>query len=284
MTNYYLTENTITNFHKYLINEEKSTATVEKYLRDACAFFDFAKNSKITKELTIAFKNMLSDKYAPRTVNAMLASLNSLLCFLGLNECKVKNLRTQRRTYRSESRELTNKDYNRLLKAAEKDRKLTLILQTFATTGIRVSELKHFTLENVRSGKITIKCKGKIREILLTERLQKDLLTYASKMKISTGAIFLGTNGKPMHRGSIWASMKKLCKTANVEESKVFPHNLRKLFARNFYGIEKDIAALADILGHSNIETTRIYIMTTGKEHREKLEAVELRIRKKKNP
>lgn len=284
MANTIITSEKLINFHAHLLKEEKSASTAEKYLRDARAFLDFVQDMPITKEITIAFKNMLIENYAPRTVNAILASLNSLLEFLHLPECRVKNLRTQRQTYRSENCELTNAEYSRLLHAAKRERKLWLILRTFGSTGIRVSELKHFTVESVRTGTIRSRCKGKIREILLTPRLQNELLAYAEKRKIYFGAIFLSANGKPMHRGSIWAQMKRLCRAAGVEKSKVFPHNLRKLFARNFYEIEKDIAALADILGHSSIETTRIYIMTTGREHREKLAVVERMICQKKTP
>lgn len=158
------------------------------------------------------------------------------------------------------------------------------MLRTFGTTGIRVSELRHFTVENVRTGTVRIRCKGKFREILLTPCLQRELLLYARKQQIFSGSIFLGANGKPLHRGSIWARMKQACSAAGVDKAKVFPHNLRKLFARNFYKIEKDIAALADILGHSSIDTTRIYIMTTGQEHRKLLEPLERNLWKKKSP
>ncbi len=284
MKNTTAAQETLTAFRTYLLGEEKSTATAEKYLRVACVFLDFVKNDGITRETAIAFKTMLTARYAPHTVNAMLAALNCLLQFLHCSDCKVKNLRTQRQTYRPEEKEVTNAEYHRLVKAAGKDSKLALLLQTFSTTGIRVSELQYFSVERVRTGKIVIRCKGKIREILLTPRLQKELLRYAGKQRITSGSIFLGANGRPMHRGSIWAQFKKLCREANVEASKVFPHNLRKLFARNFYAIEKDISALADILGHSNIETTRIYIMTTIREHQEKLKIVERKILQMKNP
>ena len=275
MADILVTPEKLIQFYAHLLNEEKSAATAEKYLRDARAFLAFLRDDSVTREAVIAFKNRLAEQYAPRTVNAMLASLNCLLEFLHLPEYRVKNLRTQRQTYRAESRELTNAEYTRLLHAAKKNPKLRLILRTFGATGIRVSELQHFTVESVRRGTVRIQCKGKIREILLTRRLQDELLAYAKKKQIHSGAIFLSANGKPMHRGSIWGQMKRLCRAAGVEQSKVFPHNVRKLFARNFYGVEKDIAALADILGHSSIETTRIYIMTTGREHREKLAAVE---------
>lgn len=277
MPNIHLTAEHLKSYASHLTRNEKAPGTVEKYLRDAGAFFQYARNKTITKELTVAYKEkLLKENYAVRTVNTMLASLNSLLEYLGLDDCKVKNIRTQRRTYCSEEKELTKAEYMRLLESAKANEKLYLILQTICGTGIRVSELQYFTVEAVLQGNISVRCKGKIRTILLPAKLKKSLLAYAKQRNITSGAIFLGSNGKPMHRGSVWAQMKRLCKSANVNPAKVFPHNLRKLFARTFYAIEKDIAKLADILGHSSIETTRIYIMTTGTEHRRQLEQLGL--------
>ena len=221
-------------------------------------------------------KQLLQDGYAVRSINSMLASVNSLLVFLGWHECKVKNIRTQRQTYCAEERELTKAEYLRLLAASKKNKQLNLVLQTICGTGIRVSELQFFTVEAVRCGEITVSCKSKTRTILVPGKLKNILLNYAKRCDITSGAIFVGKNGKPLDRSSIWRQMKQLCKAAGVQESKVFPHNLRKLFARTFYGIEKDIAKLADILGHSSINTTRIYIMTTGQEHRRKIERLGL--------
>ena len=206
----------------------------------------------------------------------MLASLNSLFNFLGWQDCKVRNIRQQRQTYCAEDKELTKDEYMRLLKAAENQPQLCLIMKTICGTGIRVSELQYFTVEAVRRGEVTIRCKGKTRTVLLPNQLKKLLLQWARENKISEGAIFITRNGKPVNRSNIWAQMKKLCEKAGVKHTKVFPHNLRKLFARTFYGIEKDIAKLADILGHSSIDTTRIYIMTTGTEHRRKIERLGL--------
>lgn len=225
----------------------------------------------------MAYKNGLIEKgYAVRSINSMLASLNSLLFFLGWQDCKVKNLKAQRQTHCAEEKELTKAEYLRLLTAAEHRPQLRLILETICGTGIRVSELRFFTVEAVKRGEIAVRCKSKTRTILLPSKLRKLLLDYAKKSGIPSGAIFITRSGKPLNRSNIWAQMKSLCKAANVKASKVFPHNLRKLFARTFYGIEKDIAKLADILGHSSIDTTRIYIMTTGTEHRKKIERLGL--------
>ena len=264
-------------FREHLLREEKSAATVEKYLRDVRAFLVFSGQAAITKDLVMAYKQALLEKnYAVRSINSMLASLNSLLDFLGWGDCKVKSLKIQRQTYCAEEKELTKAEYLRLLEASKNQPQLNLIMQTICGTGIRVSELKYFTVETVRRGEIVVSCKSKTRTILLPGKLKKLLLEYAKKNKIQSGTVFVTRSGKPVNRSNIWAQMKRLCEIAGVKPSKVFPHNLRKLFARTFYGIEKDIAKLADILGHSSINTTRIYIMTTGTEHRRKIERLGL--------
>ena len=272
-----ITQNQIQSFNQYLIREEKSTATVEKYLRDARAFVVYIGDEVVTKEVVMAYKKYLQMKeYAVRSINSMLASLNSLLDFLGWSDCKVKAIKQQKQTYCAEEKELSKAEYMRLLEAAKKKPQLQLVMQTICGTGIRVSELKFFTVEDVKQGEVIVNCKGKTRTILIPGKLKKLLLDYAKKEKIRSGVIFITRNGKPLNRSCIWAQMKELCKDAGVNPSKVFPHNLRKLFARTFYGIEKDIAKLADILGHSSIDTTRIYIMTTGTEHRRKIERLGL--------
>ena len=272
-----LTVNNIKEFANYLCREEKSMATREKYLRDARSFCLYAKDHDITKELVIAWKQeLITREYAVRSVNSMLASINSLLDFLALPNCKVKNIRTQRQTYCAEDKELTKTEYLRLLSASKKNQQLNLVIQTICGTGIRVSELRYFTVEAVRRGEVVINCKGKTRTILVPGKLKNILLNYAKRCGITVGAIFVTRTGNPLNRSNIWSAMKKLCESAGVKASKVFPHNLRKLFARTFYGIEKDIAKLADILGHSSINTTRIYIMTTGIEHRRKIERLGL--------
>ena len=272
-----LSEESILAFRDNLILEEKSIYTTEKYLRDVCAFFRFAGAKPVTKELVMDYKKALvGSGYAACSVNSMLASVNSLLSFLGWGDCKVKNLRVQRQTYCAEEKELSKAEYLRLLEASGKNTQLSIVLQTICGTGIRVSELRYFTVEAVQHGRITVSCKSKTRTILVPGKLKNLLLNYARQHRITAGPILLGRNGKPLDRSSIWRQMKQLCKSADVAPSKVFPHNLRKLFARTFYGIEKDIAKLADILGHSSINTTRIYIMTTGAEHRRKIERLGL--------
>lgn len=264
-------------FREYLIREEKSTATIEKYLRDAHAFLQYAEDQTITKELMVLYKRELQLKgYAVRSINSMLASLNSLMDFLDWTDCKVKNLRCQRQTYCAEDKELSKVEYMRLLEAAKGREQLNLVLQTICGTGIRVSELRYFTVEAVSRGEIVVQCKSKTRTILVPGKLKKLLLRYAKDHKIHYGTIFVTRKGNPLERSIVWAQMKQLCQAAGVNPSEVFPHNLRKLFVRTFYGIEKDIAKLADILGHSSINTTRIYIMTIGTEHRRKIERLGL--------
>lgn len=272
-----LTTNNIKEFAIFLRREEKSAATQEKYLRDVRSFYVYSDGNEITKELILGWKQkLIKSGYAVRSINSMLASVNSLLDFLGLSNCKAKSIRIQQQTYSTEDKELTKAEYLRLLATSRKNEKLNLVIQTICGTGIRVSELRYFTVESVCRGEIVIDCKGKTRMILIPGKLKNILLNYAKRHGITAGAIFVTRTGKPLNRSNIWAAMKKLCESAGVKASKVFPHNLRKLFARTFYGIEKDIAKLADILGHSSINTTRIYIMTTSTEHRRKIERLGL--------
>lgn len=267
----------VKDFANYLILEEKSASTQEKYLRDVQSFCVYADDKEITKELVVSWKKQLVESsYAVRSINSMLASVNSLLEFLGLSNCRVKNIRMQQQTYCAEDKELTKNEYLQLLEASKGQEQLNLVIQTICGTGIRVSELKYFTVEAVCRGEITVQCKSKTRTILVPGKLKKLLLSYAKKCGIQCGPVFVTRNGKAMDRSNIWAQMKRLCAAAGVNPSKVFPHNLRKLFARTFYGIEKDIAKLADILGHSSINTTRIYIISTGTEHRRKIERLGL--------
>jgi len=267
----------LTEFERYLQAEEKSNATLEKYLRDVRAFWVFSGDSEITKERVVSWKKHLIEQgYAVGSINSMLASVNCLLAFLGIGEYKVKNIHMQRQTYCPEETELTKAEYMRLLEASKAKETLYLLLQTICSTGIRVSELQYFTVEALQHGQVTINCKGKTRVILIPSQLRKHLLIFSKRKNIHTGAVFTGRNGKPLDRSCIWRQMKQLCAAAGVAATKVFPHNLRKLFARTFYRIEKDIAKLADILGHSSINTTRIYIMTTGTEHRRKIERLGL--------
>lgn len=265
-------------FEKHLIAEEKSRATVEKYLRDVRRFIAFAAGRLPDKPLTMAYKEALRGDYAVASANSMLASLNSFLKFVGLSDCCVRQFKVQRQAYCSAEKELTREEYRRLVNAAKAkgSERLSLLLETICSTGIRVSELQYITLEAVRRGEAVVNCKGKTRTVFIPARLQKKLATYAKKKDIAAGAVFITRTGKPINRCNIWREMKGLCKRAGVAPGKVFPHNLRHLFARTFYGMERDIVKLADILGHSSINTTRIYIVTTGEEHRRKIDAMQL--------
>lgn len=273
-----LTAKILVRFKKYLLLEERSAATVEKYLRDVRAFIAFANGAEITKELVIGYKKHLQENYAVRSVNSMLASINSLFAFLGWLELRVKSIKLQQQIYCPEEKELTKAEYVRLCKVAERkhNERLSLILQTICGTGIRVSELQFITVEAVRCGEAMVSCKAKTRSVFIVKELQRKLLRYAAEQTIKTGMIFVTKTGKPVSRTNIWREMKALCEEANVNPRKVFPHNLRHLFARVFYSIEKDIAKLADILGHSNIDTTRIYIISSGTEHRRRMENMHL--------
>ena len=268
----------LNDFQNYLVSQEKSKATTEKYLRDAKAFMDFAGNGEITKETVIAYKEHLRENYAVRSVNSMLASINNLFAFLNWFDLRVKSLKLQQQVFCSEEKELTRAEYKRLCQVArqKKNERLNLIIQTICATGIRVSELQYITVEAVKCGEAIVNCKAKTRSVFIVKELKQKLLRYAAEQGIKSGMIFVTRTGKPIDRTNIWREMKALCKDANVNSQKVFPHNLRHLFARVFYNIEKDIAKLADILGHSSINTTRIYIISTGTEHRRRMENMRL--------
>ena len=273
-----INQSTVRKFEAYLVLQEKSRATVEKYVRDASAFAEYTGDAEITKKTVIAYKEHLMKNHAVRSVNSYLASLNSLFAFLNRADLKVKSIKLQRQIFCPEDRELTREEYRRLCKAAadSQNERLHLMLQTICGTGIRVSELQFVTVEAARQGKAVVSLKGKTRSVFIVNELKKKLLSYAGKQNIKTGMIFVTRTGKPLNRTNIWREMKALCAAAGVNPQKVFPHNLRHLFARVFYGIEKDIAKLADILGHSSINTTRIYIVSTGVEHRRKMENMRL--------
>lgn len=268
----------IEEFKKHLILEERSTSTVEKYIRDVKSFADFVNGDEITKETVINYKKYLQENYAVRSVNSMLASINSMFAFLDWHELKVKSIKLQQQIYCPEEKELTKAEYARLCRAAEKkhNERLNLILQTICGTGIRVSELQYITVEAAKQGEAVVNCKSKTRSVFIVKELKQKLLRYAAEQNIKNGIIFVTKTGKAISRTNIWREMKALCAEANVNPQKVFPHNLRHLFARVFYGIEKDIAKLADILGHSSINTTRIYIISTGTEHRMRMENMRL--------
>lgn len=274
-----MTKALLEQFREHLILEERSEATIEKYCRDTQAFMAYVNGAEITKELAIAYKNKLKDGgYKVRSINSMLASINSLFTFLGWHDLKVKSIKIQQQIFCPEEKELTKAEYMRLVNTAKAkhNERLCLILQTICGTGIRVSELQFITVEAAKRGEATVSCKGKTRSVFIVRDLQKKLLRYAAEQGIELGCIFITRGGKPVSRTNIWRDMKSLCVEAYVNPNKVFPHNLRHLFARIFYGIEKDIAKLADILGHSSINTTRIYIISTGTEHRQRMENMRL--------
>ena len=274
----FITAKAIAEFKEHLILEERSEITVEKYIRDVKAFSAYTQNAAITKETVIAYKKHLQENYAVRSVNSMLASIKSLFAFLNWHDLKVKALKLQQQVFCPEEKELTKAEYARLCRTAERkhNERLNLILQTICGTGIRVSELQYITVEAVKQGEAVVNCKAKTRSVFIVKELKQKLLRYAAEQGIKNGMIFVTRTGKPISRTNIWREMKALCIEANVNPQKVFPHNLRHLFARVFYGIEKDIAKLADILGHSSINTTRIYIISTGTEHRRRMENMRL--------
>lgn len=260
-------------FEKHLISEERSERTIEKYMRDVRAFWEWLRDEPLDKERVLDYKNKLKERYAITSANSMLAALNAFFRFCGWHGLCVRQFRVQREAYCKKEKELTKEEYKRLLQAASargKER-LNLILQTICGTGIRVSELRYITVEALQKGEATVNCKGKVRRIFLVPALCQKLWRFAREQHIKSGSIFVGKNGKPLNRSGIWRQMKELCHAANVPRAKVFPHNLRHLFARTFYGLEKDIAKLADILGHTSINTTRIYIATTYEEHKRKM-------------
>lgn len=273
-----ITNQTINSFEKYLIENEKADATIQKYMRDLRCFVEYAAKRILDKSTILNYKGMLEQNYAIRSANSMLAALNAFLRFAGWHDLCVKQFKVQKDAFCSEDKELTKAEYTALVKAAElkKNERLSLVVQTICGTGIRVSELDSITVEAVRRGEAVVSCKGKTRKIFIVKALQKKLLRYAMKHGIVSGILFVTKSGKPLNRSNIWRQMKDLCEQAGVSPQKVFPHNLRHLFARTFYGIEKDIAKLADILGHSNINTTRIYIITTSAEHQRRMENMRL--------
>ena len=285
-----ITEETLAAFARQLGEEERSPATLEKYLREVRQFAAFlggrevtrelaaAWREEVTRELAAAWREELSARQSPATVNGKLTALDRLLAFLGWEDCRVKHLRVQRQLFRDSARELSREEYARLVETARRlgRGRLSLLMETICATGIRVSEVRYITAEAVREGRTEIALKGKIRTILLPGKLCRKLEKYARQKKITSGELFLTRSGRPMSRKQIWAEMKGVCRAAGVAPSKVFPHNLRHLFARCFYRVSRDVAKLADVLGHSSIETTRIYLISTGAEHARTLDQLRL--------
>ena len=259
---------------------EKSSATIEKYSRDIKTFLKYAKGKAVDKNLLLDYKEYLFKNYKTTSANSMIGAINSFLKFLDKFSLCIKQFRVQREAYCSEEKELTKSEYFRLVNTAKSknNKQLALIIQTICSTGIRVSELKFITVESVYKGEAIVRLKGKIRKIFILPELKSKLISFIKENKIEKGVVFVSKNKKPISRNAVWRKMKELCNQANVPKSKVFPHNLRHLFARTFYNIDKDIAKLADILGHSNVNTTRIYIMTSGIEHRNQMRTMRLLI------
>ncbi len=274
-----LTSERIARFTEHLQSDEKAQNTIEKYHRDAVRFMQFLNRLPVTKETVIQYKkHLLNKRYSARSINSMLASINALLSFLGWEQCRVRGLKIQRMVYCPEERELTKAEFKRLIQTAQRknNQRLSLLLETIGATGIRISELPFITVEAAKAGVATVSLKGKTRQVFLVKELKRKLLCYAAKQNIQSGMIFVTKSGRAISRTNVWREMKALCGQANVAPQKVFPHNLRHLFARVFYEIQRDIAKLADVLGHSSMETTRIYIVSTGAEHRKCMEQMHL--------
>ena len=273
-----INENALAQFAVRLRSEERSPATVEKYRREAARFAAWLDGREADRERALAYKAELSESRSPAGVNGAVAALNRLFDILELPECRLKGVRVQRKIFRDEEKELTEKEYRRLLAAAgaRKNERLLLVMEAICATGIRVGELRFFTVEAVRLGRAEVTNKGRTRTVFLPGKLQKALLKYAKRRGIVSGPVFVTRSGRPLDRSNIWHEMKALCKDAGVAEGKVFPHNLRHLFARCYYALEKDIVRLADILGHSSVNTTRIYTMESGLTHRRQLERMRL--------
>ena len=265
-------------FRLYLNEKEQSKNTIEKYMRDIRHFVACAGTIEVKKSDVLDYKLGLCEKYSPKSVNSMLSSLNAFFTFMEWHELKVKTLKIQRQLFTDTTKELTKAEYEKLLITAKnnKKEKLYYLIQTIASTGLRVSEIKYVTCEAVKRGRITINCKGKIRQVLLPKKLCKILTVYTKAQDIKKGSVFVSRNGKPLDRSNIWKMLKNLCESAGVSKEKVFPHNFRHLFARTYYSLQKDIVRLADILGHSSVETTRLYTMESGTEHRKQLQKLGL--------
>lgn len=269
-----LTPTQISSFYQYLKEDEREPSTIQKYLQDVRSFAAWLGDQSVTKDTVTRWKEHLQKTgHQPVTVNGKLSALNKFFTFLGWSSCRVRYLKIQHCLFRSTEKELTREEYIKLLETAQSlgKERLSLLMETICATGIRVSEVRYITAEAIQAGRADIALKGKIRTILLPAKLCRKLLKYARKKKIASGEIFLTRSGKGLSRRQIWAEMKALCEKAGVAASKVFPHNLRHLFARSFYRACQDVVKLADVLGHSSIETTRIYLVSTGAEHAQQM-------------
>ena len=273
-----ITNELIHSFENYLIQEEKSKNTIEKYIRDITFFMKWLCGKEVTKILALEYKQELCEKYAPASTNSVISSLNSFFAYMEWHDIRIKSLKIQRKIFSSREKELSKTEYERLLTAAKskKNERLYYLMQTICSTGIRVSELRYITTSAVKTGQAIINCKGKIRVVILPKELCKMLKGYIRENSIENGSIFVSRTGKPLDRSHIWKMLKALCETAGVSKAKVYPHSFRHLFARTYYSLQKDIVRLADILGHSSVNTTRIYTMSTGEVHRRQIQKLGL--------
>lgn len=273
-----ITDETIMGFEQYLYEDEKSDNTIEKYMRDIRFFRQWLGGREIDKSVVLQYKRELCEKYLPASVNSILSSLNALFVYMNRYDLKIRTLKIQRRIFADKEKELTKAEYEKLLTTAKKqgNDRLYYLMQTLGSTGLRISELKFVTVDAVKAGQATINCKGKIRQVFLPKQLCKMLKAYIKLQQIKNGSVFITKSGKPLDRSTVWKMLKALCKSADVVSGKVFPHNFRHLFARTFYSVRKDIVRLSDILGHSNMNTTRIYTMETGEAHRQSIQKLGL--------
>ena len=274
----YRTTKELAAFAAALETQGRGAATAVKYRREAETFLLWLGDRELTAAEAAAYREHLAATRTASGANGAVSALNRFFAFLGRPDCRLRGLPVQRKLCRDEARELTAGEYKRLLSAARRNKRerLLLAMEAICATGIRVSELRFFTLEAVKAGKAIVTNKGKTREVYLPGKLRGRLLDYARRQKITAGAIFVTKGGKPLDRSNLWREMKSLCREARVAAGKVFPHNLRHLFARTFYKVEKDLARLADILGHASVDTTRIYTLETGLAWRRRLDRLNL--------
>ncbi len=268
----------IEKYREYLLQEEKAQATIEKYIRDVLAFMNWLSGRTVEKSIVLEYKKILIENYAPKSIHSIISSLNNFFNYNEWFKCMIKAIKIQKRIFARQDRELTKNEYERLLRAAKNknNERLYFLMQTICSTGIRISELKYITVSAVKSGKAEINCKGKIRTVFLPKKLCEMLKKYIHRNRITEGSVFVTKSGKAIDRSNVWSDMKKLCKSAGVSKEKVFPHNLRHLFARTYYSLKRDIVRLADTLGHSNVNTTRIYTMESGAVHKKQIEELGL--------
>lgn len=274
----FITERTIKKFEKHLHEQERSASAIKNYIRELRALQFFTECEAVNKSNLLEYKAMLNSRYKPSTINVSVAAINSYLKLVGRNDLILKPVRIQKNSFEEKDKELSKSEYEKLTSIAYKqgDERLALAVQTICSTGIRVSELQYITVQAINDGHTIIACKGKMRTLFLPKKLCRLLKQYCDKRCITQGAVFITSGGKPIDRSNLWKQMKRLCEQAKVQKSKVYPHNLRHLFARTYYNREKDLSRLADILGHSSVNTTRIYTRECGTVHARQIEALGL--------